>query len=201
MGRGKSTSQRSSRPTAIPNSFTTMHSTFENIEKAVPSELQPLVLKFFLVFSRFEFALKAAGYHKKIRARRNSGMPDGVGPDWESFAAAIESQFPFAGDLEVETAIDYFKTHPPMQQILNGSRIVWASEQESGKRDSADWALAMVKRVRNNLFHGGKYPFAFVEEPSRNGELLNHSLVILQHCLSLSDRVADSFRQQPIQAA
>ena len=47
------------------------------------------------------------------------------------------------------------------------------------------WLLLMVRTVRNNLFHGGKFPLIPVSEPSRDSTLLHHSITILAACLPL----------------
>lgn len=41
------------------------------------------------------------------------------------------------------------------------------------------YVIELLKTVRNNLFHGGKYPDGPVEEIARNREILRASLVVL----------------------
>ena len=48
-----------------------------------------------------------------------------------------------------------------------------------------DQVLDLIRRVRNNLFHGGKFNDAH-SGPGRNELLLRHSLAILHRCLELS---------------
>jgi len=49
--------------------------------------------------------------------------------------------------------------------------------------------LGCIRIVRNNLFHGGKFPLAPVQEPARNPLLLHHALVIIYACLPLDAEV------------
>ena len=48
---------------------------------------QQLLLEFFLVFSRFEYALKASGFHK--RHPQNPPRNPRAEPDWDRFAASL----------------------------------------------------------------------------------------------------------------
>ena len=141
------------------------------------------------MFSRFEFALKSVGYMKPQGKLKKSGMHAGVGPDWKEFATVTEMEFYQSIPKEVAMAIDCFKARPPMLQVGASD---WVQDGATANRDSLAWLLFMVGRVRNNLFHGGKYPFAFVE-PSRDAELLEHSLTILRHCLAVSKPVGAAF--------
>jgi hypothetical protein len=47
------------------------------------------------------------------------------------------------------------------------------------------YVLELVKAVRNNLFHGGKYPEEHIEELERNAVLLRAALRILDGCYQL----------------
>jgi hypothetical protein len=67
----------------------------------------------------------------------------------------------------------------------------WSKPQSKGKNDRLlRWLLEEIRTVRNNLFHGGK----FASEPSRDRELLEHSIVILNAVLELDPDVMREFR-------
>jgi hypothetical protein len=51
--------------------------------------------------------------------------------------------------------------------------------------------LCYVRRVRNNLFHGGKFWAGY--EWERDQELVDASIRVLHACLSLDDRVRDFY--------
>jgi hypothetical protein len=57
------------------------------------------------------------------------------------------------------------------------------------------WLTDMVCTVRNNLFHGGKFPFARIKDPARDPDLLKHSLTILEACLELNPKVKGKFME------
>lgn len=56
----------------------------------------------------------------------------------------------------------------------------------------SDLVLLYVRRIRNNLFHGGKFNGHWFE-PKRSEELLRHSLTILRGCLAASKEVRGTF--------
>jgi len=148
-------------------------------------QLDPsLLLSFFLIFSRFEYALKRSSYcivnnsdYKILRA------------DWCKFGKYVKEAFSkrVPKHKELEGAILYFETRPPKEQIKKNNQIAWKAIIV--RRDDIQTIIKAVKIVRNNLFHGGKYPSGPVEDPSRNDELIRHSITILKHLLSSSKDV------------
>lgn len=134
---------------------------------------------FFLMFSRFEYALKRAGYLKKGTR---------VEADWKKFGEEIEGKFAAQKCKELGEAIQYLEEKPPRIQIQNNGKLDWC-ETPLEKGDIQGCADA-VKRVRNNLFHGGKYPSGPVTDPSRDRELIRHSITVLKYLLELSNEVS-----------
>jgi hypothetical protein len=49
----------------------------------------------------------------------------------------------------------------------------------------AEQVLLLVRRVRNNLFHGGKHLPDGEVETGRNAALVGYALTILTHCAGL----------------
>jgi len=146
-----------------------------------------LVADFFIVFSRFEYALKRSGY-----LRRDT---DDALPDWHAFGAKDENKRRFNSDTsaELKQAVEYLVTHPPEKQIRT-SRDSFKYERKplGGQRGLHETVLA-IKRIRNNLFHGGKFPDGHVEDPARDTNLLHNSLAVLDHIIELDDRVKNAF--------
>ena len=60
---------------------------------------------------------------------------------------------------------------------------------ESEQLSEIERLLNYVRRVRNNLFHGGKFTSLSVSDLGRNASLIEDSLVILKECLRLSGTV------------
>ena len=144
-----------------------------------------LVLRFFLVFSRFEFALKFAGY-----ARGNENY---VEPNWKCFAASIRDRFDKNHSPQLAQACDYFLVNPPNQQVWIDSSLAWSPNIPTNRNSEPELLIALVKRVRNNLFHGGKYHAKMHEETARSEELLRGSILILEECLRASPKVRRAY--------
>ncbi len=143
-----------------------------------------LLLEFFLTFARFEFALKTTGFFQGDLQRAS--------PDWHRFGRSIDLNT--AGlDPKCAEAVDYFSLHPPWRQVVAGNEIVWDSAVGFATLERMDQVLDLVRRVRNNLFHGGKFNDDVHSGPGRNEMLLRHSLIILHRCLELSQPVAEAY--------
>ncbi len=162
-----------------------MNITVNTIEELLPAENRELVFRFFLVFSRFEYALKRAGF---TITSRNS-----VQPSWGGFSSRYHPVFNPSQTSELRVACDYFIDNPPRKQILDGGNLAWSAPQFHTTKPLFIWLVLMVRSVRNNLFHGGKYPITPIQEPARNAELLQHTLTILHACLPLNSDVYNHY--------
>jgi hypothetical protein len=135
-----------------------------------------LVFKFFTVFSLFEWALKQ---NEEFRSFRNGKLE----ANWKAFAENIHPSFE---QDDVRASVDYFFNTPPKKQILVNEFLDYKEEKtrEESKKDEPNdtvWLSIMIRRVRNNLFHGGKFGY----RPERDTPLIIHSLLILEtwaHC-------------------
>src|SRR5262245_21855312 len=99
-----------------------------------------LVWRFFLAFSRFEYALKCSGY---IRCSRNGS----VAADWQSFASDHRQEFAGNQNDKVQAACDYFVQRPPRQQTLMHGVLRWRDSHPLGKTPLLCWLVMMVARV------------------------------------------------------
>jgi len=146
-----------------------------------------LLLNFFLTFSRFEFALKIHEFAK--------GNQNRVQPDWDKFANSIRDSFDKTTRGDLTEAVDYFLINPPWKQVLINGNINWNTSVPDNELSEIEKVLLLIRRVRNNLFHGGKFNIGPHEAPERTTRLLNYSLIILEACLPLSPEVEDNYRQ------
>lgn len=134
------------------------------------------VVKFFLIFSRFEYALKQAGFRKSDRRAE---------ANWDCFSDRINVDLPSRKNKydEFRNAIDYLNGCPPRIQIVkerNGTKLLdWKSSKPTGSE--ARVLTEYIRRVRNNLFHGGKIPF----DPKCDIPLINYATTVLKHLLEL----------------
>jgi hypothetical protein len=151
-----------------------------------------VVLEFFVTFSRFECALK--------RARFVKGDKHGnAHPDWEKFVRKVARRLGEITGGEFIKAKSYLLQNPPLKQVFRkpDKGVRW---EENCKRDGeseGEYLLRLVRAVRNNLFHGGKYEYSVVidDHALRNNELLKASLTVLEMCLELEPTLAFYFRE------
>ncbi|HEF4743952.1 hypothetical protein L0Z42_11080 [Burkholderia multivorans] len=148
-----------------------------------------LLTAFTGVFSRYEYALKSSGF-------ANGGI-NKVDPDWDAFAQSVADKFDDLNETGFREAVIYLVTNPPRKQVLNAHGLGWKDSPPDSKLRASAQALLMVRRVRNNLFHGGK--FWMPESPirDRNEKLVKASLAVLLACLPLNPRVCMTFGPLP----
>ncbi|MDD1789129.1 hypothetical protein [Burkholderia gladioli] len=138
------------------------------------------------VFSRFEFALKDSGFA--------TGGLGRVEPNWDAFALNIADKFDDLRDTRFREAVIYLVTSPPRKQALNHGMIVWRDSPPDARLRASVQALLMVRRVRNNLFHGAKVWLPDGDwGRERNEKLVKDSLAVLLACLPLNPYVGMSF--------
>jgi hypothetical protein len=84
-----------------------------------------LILRFFVIFSRFEFALKRAGF--VTDDRYNNAIPD-----WAGFAAKLGGQLVAITGRDFIEAKSYLLREPPKKQLFTGrdKTIRWVSRAE-----------------------------------------------------------------------
>jgi len=139
-----------------------------------------LILDFFVTLSRAEYALKSAGYF------RDNGS--GAQPDWDRFARELIPHFNSQDSDELSQAVSYYLRLPPQKQIVEEGTLSWSDAlPENGSE--IERLLILVRRVRNNLFHGGKSNPQGSEEARRNTSLLSYGITILRKTVSLNDNV------------
>lgn len=145
-----------------------------------------LTLEFMATFARFEFALKKSGY-----ARGDNSQ---VSPDWDLFANDVAKLEP-AVLAPVLGASQYLQQHPPKKQILDNDLIRWVERQGTSGSAIGD-VLLSVRTVRNNVFHGGKFPDGMITDPLRDEQLIRDCLGVLSALLllQLPKGVAENFK-------
>jgi len=134
-------------------------------------QLDQLSYRFFKLFAQYEYALKAMGYGR-------AGKSDAAEPDWDRFANEIGVALTQSQDQAVVEARTYLLEQPPKRQVwLNGS-VAWAVVPNTDR--STQILFAHIRRVRNNLYHGGKFNGRWID-PDRSQELISKSLLLLQN--------------------
>lgn len=154
------------------------------------------LLEFFYTFARFEYALKAARFFRSRARRQRHPMkpedyPDAE-PDWPRFAKSLRNTFRSDTSPELRAACEYLLHNPPHREVVAGDGLVWETRAPSDDLPEVDKVLLSVRWVRNNLFHGAKFSPVH-GSPGRNVALIDHSLVVLRACLTLSAHVKDAY--------
>lgn len=144
--------------------------------------LNRLASELFRTFSRMEYSLKATGFF--------CGGSEAKA-DWRRFASSIEAKLSNPDTDELREAIEYILHNPPKKQVTKDNLLAW-SDAPPDANSKADLILLYVRRVRNNLFHGGKFNGRWFA-PERSHELLRCSLIILRACLEAAPQVAAAY--------
>ena len=146
-----------------------------------------LVIEFMAVFSRFEYALKSAGF-----AYGGSKI---VNPAWDKFANEIHHQFEQIDDEPLRKSVKFLLEKPPRKQVLIDDKLSFKEQIIDKQQCTTQQSLKMIRTVRNNLFHGGKYCIGEENEDGRNQQLVESSLKVLEHCCQLDKEVLASYKR------
>jgi len=138
-----------------------------------------LALEFLGTFARCEYALKESGYA--------TGGAKEVKADWDTFARKVDARFQRMADKGLWSAMNFLLTEPPRKQVLTNGRVHWTASPPSKKLKKTEQVLLMVRRVRNNLFHGAKVWSPEYSNRARDINLIRASLIVLQHCMQLDE--------------
>lgn len=147
-----------------------------------------LILAFIALFSRFEYSLKRTPAFRKA---------DKAEPNWDTFADSLRDRFSQIDRDRFQAAVKFLTSSPPQTQIVDRGDIGWKDSPPGDGEHHEKYVLRLVRIVRNNLFHGGKYPAPFgpMPDPVRNRELIQACVEILQSCLALDDHVRSAFEE------
>lgn len=145
------------------------------------SNLKEEVVEFFYDFSRFEFSLKESGF---LQNRENAF------PDWDKFVSYYKGEYTIPS--EYIEHINFLLENPPKKQItkLNdeGKRVVdWKNFNVNENAPKLKTLVDIVKIVRNNLFHGGKYGDSSWDDKERVVKLIKASQAAIASFLLLDD--------------
>lgn len=116
---------------------------------------------------------------------------------WDEYAESIRGEFPRATDSGFVAACNYLRDNPPDLQVVLDDQLGWKGVVQGSGESTARYILRLVQTVRNNLFHGGKYPYPAgpVSDVARNQDLLKASVSILEQCLILSAEISNFFEE------
>lgn len=139
-----------------------------------------LIFDFFWKFSVFERALKSEGF---LRHDRKSAELD-----WDRFSQEISGPSQSLNISGFQEAARLLKDLSPKKQMNKGGKLSWEPVVQSNESD-AEYAIRLLKVVRNNLFHGGKYSDGSVNEIARDTSILRAALKVLDGCYEFHPRI------------
>lgn len=153
----------------------------------LPGGLTPedvLAYEFFREFARCEYCLKAVGF---VVAGRDAKA------DWGMFSDSVVGVFESPSE-QLALAIQYYLKSPPKKQVVREGSLHWDHSPPTA-RSQADLILLLVRRVRNNLFHGGKFNGHWFA-PQRSRDLLRHGLIILHEVILANSRTREAYENR-----
>jgi hypothetical protein len=142
-----------------------------------------LALKFFLVFAWFENIFKYLGYWE------DRGY---IKIDWMRFGGELSDSFDPERSPELKKAYDFLIGEAPRNQRPRDDEIIWVDIAPRADATPLEEVLFHVNTVRNNFFHGGKFP----RFRKRDAKLLKACLVILKECVEIHPFLMDYYREQ-----
>lgn len=141
-----------------------------------------LIFEFFVTFSRFECVLKS-----------NSFFTVKAEPDWDKFVNSIKNVFDRTISEEINNAVEFLIQNPPRIQYVDSGIVAWKDRNIDENTPLLNKLRLHICDIRNNLFHGGKFDGNLEPEISRNYELINSALLILNNWLTLNNQLRRSF--------
>lgn len=147
-------------------------------------DLDALAIQLFRTFARVEYALKVTGRH--------CGDGDAYA-NWFQWSQELADLFEKPTSEPLREAIDFILAAPPKKQVVAKGVLQWAVVTPS-TNSKADEVLQYVRRVRNNLFHGGKFNVGYFD-PQRSEPLLRHSLTILEAAVKATPDLDVAFHE------
>jgi hypothetical protein len=151
---------------------------------AMTTELDNLAFQFFKLFAQYEYALKAMQYGTAAKKKQAE-------PDWDRFANEIGVAVMTVEDAQVRDARQYILEHPPKRQVWVNNKVEW--EDVPNNEHSPQILFSHIRRVRNNLYHGGKFNGRWID-PDRSHELISKSLLVLRALIPLDMRLSEAIR-------
>jgi hypothetical protein len=158
-----------------------------DFEATMRDEDQLIIFNFFIVFSRFEYSLKEYKTYRNVNGNGN------VSANWDRFASKHKEKFDYHKSKTLHQAVTYYLTYPPDKQIEENGHLGWKKNTRNPGESDFTWVLRSVRYARNNLFHGGKFPY----DQLRDTTLLYYGLVILYEALDLNKIIKRTFMDSP----
>ena len=128
-----------------------------------------------VIYSRFEYVLEKLGFLINIRGKYII--------DWYPYIEDISDRFQInhLSNQTLLTAYEYLLRNPPKKKIL-GIPSQWQTISFPRNVTDCKKVIEYIRAIRNNLFHGSKYPF----DTARDSNLILSSIILLDYCIEIS---------------
>jgi len=130
-----------------------------------------LALEFLAAFSRLEYALKVTQFRKTGEGEAKA--------DWSKFSLEVSRLFDPNKSEALSNAFAYTTTEPLRFLGVKNGVLDWYDFSVPQNCHPVDKAIRIIKQVRNNLFHGGKYAKDNKAAVGRDSKLLKSALLVL----------------------
>lgn len=142
---------------------------------------------FTLMFSRFEYVLKNMGYF--------IGSDKKVSADWDKYSRKenIKEAFNNITAQVIIDAVSYLLENPPKKQVVSDNNVIWKTSPPDPNLPKSEQVILMVRRIRNNLMHGGKFHGTHQPEVARDTKLIESSILVLEYCLQFDPESQEYF--------
>jgi hypothetical protein len=110
-----------------------------------------------------------------------------------NFGKKIEKEFNKQAGQELMEAKKYLEENPPKRKIVKDCTLPWVDLHYQDCNDKQILRLiCAIKQVRNNLFHGDKN-ISTPKDPTRDSELIKHTITVLKYLLYSSPEVKNCY--------
>lgn len=134
----------------------------------ITPELAAAAFEFLFWFSRFEFALKKAGYLKSSDAGKKAE------PNWDMFVKKNRASYEPSAAAKALVA-----ARPRQQVVMANAQLGWQDLQFAATEFELQKVTLLLRLVRNNVFHGGKPADPAWDDADRTATLLDTSRLVL----------------------
>lgn len=149
------------------------------------NRVDALAYEFFKCFSTAEYALKASNF---FNPNANHAQAD-----WDAFARE-QKIIDIIGVNALSKSVRYILDNPPNKQIIDNGKLSWSVSEPQNKSE-CEKLFIYIRRVRNNLFHGGKLWRGDWLEPQRSVNLMRASIEIIEAAMNELDNVRFAYRE------
>jgi len=147
------------------------------------------LFRFLVLFARWECALKRNQFARK-------GSYDRAEADWDAFADTVTGSLAAVNAPGFTLARTYLLNNPPKQQCFENDQIRWRDNpRRECEREDARYLFRVIRDVRNNLFHGGKYQDGRIEDLARDRQLVDSATTVLEAAVKLNAGIRQVFEE------